>query len=220
MSQLTRPVPPTELPFWTGVARQTDYWRTVARRTWRGTVVSSFVTPVFYVVAMGVLLGGFIEGDPTRLEGASSYLAFVVPGLIAAHAMQTAVGETTYPVMGMLKWQKVYWSMLATPLRASQVVTAHLIFILLRLALTCGVFMLALAPFGLFETWWGAVVAWLSQILVGMCFATLIYGLSTRMREEAGFGLIFRLGVFPLFLFSGPSSPSTTSARLVPLPPG
>ena len=60
----------------------------------------------FYVLAMGVLLGGFIEGDPAELEGATSYLAFVVPGLVAAHAMQTAVGETTYPVMGMIKWHK------------------------------------------------------------------------------------------------------------------
>ena len=38
---------------------------------------------------MGVLLGGFIDGDPDELEGATSYLDFVVPGLIAAHAMQT-----------------------------------------------------------------------------------------------------------------------------------
>ena len=29
---------------------------------------------------MGVLLGGFIEGDPAELEGATSYLAFIVPG--------------------------------------------------------------------------------------------------------------------------------------------
>ena len=60
----------------------------------------SFVSPLFYVVAMGVLLGGFIEGDPAKLEGATSYLAFIVPGLVAAHAMAIAVGETTYPVMG------------------------------------------------------------------------------------------------------------------------
>ena len=40
---------------------------------------------------MGVLLGGFVKGDPARLEGATSYLAFVVPGLIAAQAMQTVV---------------------------------------------------------------------------------------------------------------------------------
>jgi lipooligosaccharide transport system permease protein len=70
-----------------GVSRQFDYWSTVYRRTWRGTVISSFVTPLFYVLAMGVLLGGFIEADPSQLEGATSYLAFVVPGLVAAHAM-------------------------------------------------------------------------------------------------------------------------------------
>ena len=98
---------PVGLPLGEGVGRQVDYWLTVYRRTWKGTVISSFVTPIFYVVAMGVLLGGFIEADPAELEGATSYLAFVVPGLVAAHAMQTAVGETTYPVMGMIKWQRV-----------------------------------------------------------------------------------------------------------------
>ena len=80
------------------------------------------MTPLFYVLAMGVLLGGFIEGDPAELEGATSYLAFLVPGLVAAHAMQTAVGETTYPVMGMIKWQRIYDSMLATPLQCRDLV--------------------------------------------------------------------------------------------------
>ncbi len=112
----TRDVMMRGLPVGEGVGRQFDYWWTVYRRTWRGTVISSFLSPIFYVVAMGVLLGGFIEGDPAELEGATSYLAFIVPGLVAAHAMQTAVGETTYPVMGMIKWQQVYDSMLATPL--------------------------------------------------------------------------------------------------------
>ena len=59
--------------------------------------MNSFATPLFYVVAMGVLLGGFIDGDPERLEGATSYLAFVVPGLVAAHAMTIAVSESTTP---------------------------------------------------------------------------------------------------------------------------
>ena len=117
------------------------------------------MAPLFYVVAMGVLLGGFIEGDPAELEGATSYLAFLVPGLVAAHAMQTAVGETTYPVMGMIKWQRVYESMLATPLAVRDVVLAHLVFVTARVATTCAVFMLVVAPFGVFETWWGAVLA-------------------------------------------------------------
>ena len=51
--------------------RMADYWWTVYQRTWKGSVVSSFVTPLLYVLAMGVLLGGFIQGDPDRLEGAT-----------------------------------------------------------------------------------------------------------------------------------------------------
>mgnify|MGYP003578547302 CR=1 FL=1 len=32
------------------MARQYDYWLTVLKRTWRGGVVSSFLTPLLYVV--------------------------------------------------------------------------------------------------------------------------------------------------------------------------
>ena len=46
-------------------------------------MVSSFLAPLLYVLAMGVLLGGFIDADPEVLEGATSYFDFVVPGLIA-----------------------------------------------------------------------------------------------------------------------------------------
>ena len=207
-----------------GVRRQVDYWVVVYLRMWRSSVISSFVAPLFYVVAMGVLLGGFIEGDPDQLEGATSYLAFVVPGLIAAHSMQTAVGETTYPVMGMIKWQRIYDSMLATPLRVPDVVAAHLGFVAVRLVMTCGVYTLVLLPFGVFETWWGPILAFVAQVLVGMVFGVWVYGVSARLKSEEGFGLIFRLGVFPLFLFSGAFFPVSNLgevgawlARITPL---
>lgn len=207
-----------------GMVRQVDYWLTVYLRTWKGTVISSFVTPVFYVVAMGVLLGGFIEADPDRLEGATSYLAFVVPGLVAAHAMQTAVGETTWPVMGMIKWQRIYDSMLATPLQVRHLVAAHLGFVLFRLVTTCAVFMLAVAPFGVFETWWGPFLAFAAQLLTGMAFAMLTYGYAARAKTEDVFGVLFRIAVVPLFLFSGAFFPITNlgdagawAARLTPL---
>jgi len=196
-------VRPVGLPIGEGVGRQFDYWWTVYRRTWRGSVITSFVSPIFYVLAMGVLLGGFIEGDPAELEGATTYLAFIVPGLVAAHAMQTAVGETTYPVMGLIKWQRVYDSMLATPLQVRHLVAAHLLFVAFRLAATCAVFMLVLVPFGVFESWWGPLLAYPSQVLVGMAFASLVYGFTARLTSEEGFGVLYRLGVFPLFLFSG-----------------
>jgi lipooligosaccharide transport system permease protein len=212
------------LPIGEGLGRLFDYWLTVYKRTWKASILGSFMAPLLYVVAMGVLLGGFVESDPAELEGAPSYLAFVVPGLIAAHAMQTAVGETTYPVMGLFKWGKVYDSMIATPLQIRHVVTAHLGFVAFRLASTCAVFMLVLAPFGVFQSWWGPLLAFVSQVVVGMAFAALVYAYTTRIKSEASFGLLFRLGVFPLFLFSGAFFPvdnlgevGAFAARLTPL---
>jgi lipooligosaccharide transport system permease protein len=215
---------PEGLPITEGIGRQVDYWLTVYRRTWKGTAVTSFVAPLFYVVAMGVLLGGFIEADPAELEGATSYLAFIVPGLLAALAMQTAVFETTYPVMSMIKWQRIYDSMLATPLQVRDLVLAHLGFVVFRVAFSCAVFTLVVAPFGVVETWWGALLALGVQILIGTTFGSLVYAFTTRLTSPEGFGVLFRLGIFPLFLFSGAFFPIENLgavgewiARLTPL---
>ena len=119
---------------WSAVA---SHWMHLYRRTWIGSAVTSFLTPLLYVVAMGVLLGGFIDGDPSKLEGATSYLAFIVPGLVAAHAMTIAVSETTYPVMGAIKWHKTFFAQLATPLAVRDLVNAFLCFVVFRIASAC-----------------------------------------------------------------------------------
>jgi lipooligosaccharide transport system permease protein len=186
-----------------GAARLVDYWAIVYRRTWKGSAVSSFVNPLFYVLAMGVLLGDYVEGDPGQLEGASSYLVFIAPGLLASQAMQTVFGEVTYPVMGMIKWHKTYFGMTATPLSVREVILGHLGFVLFRVALTCGVFTLVMAPFGVFSTVYGAVLAFLVQLLVALAFATPIYAFSAGLKDESPFAIVFRLGMIPLFLFSG-----------------
>lgn len=186
-----------------GAARLTDYWLTVYRRTWKGSAISSFVTPLFYVLAMGVLLGDYVTSDPDQLEGASSYLVFIAPGLLAAQAMQTVFGEVTYPVMGMIKWHKTYFGMTATPLSVREVILGHVGFVLFRVVLTCGVFTIVLAPFGVYATAYGAVLAFLVQLLVGLAFATPLYAFSAGLKDESAFSIVFRLGMIPLFLFSG-----------------
>ena len=110
------------------------------------------MTPLLYVLAMGVLLGGFIDGDPAKLEGAPSYLAFVAPGLVAAQAMQVASARSTYPVMGddqvaastyygddrHAAARRATWS---SPTSASWSSGS---------ATTCAVFLVVMAPFGVF----------------------------------------------------------------------
>ncbi|HEU4512767.1 MAG TPA: ABC transporter permease [Nocardioidaceae bacterium] len=216
-----RPDSPSRLEL---VLRQVEYWKTVYLRTWKGSAVSSFVTPLLYVAAMGLLLGGFIDSGDAQLEGAPTYLAYIAPGLLAAHVMQTAVGEVLWPVMGMIKWNKTYIGMIATPLGIKDIVAAHFGFVLFRVGTTAAVFMVVLAFFGVYTSLSGALAAFAVQLLIGLAFGTLLYAYSAGLKSEAGFALVYRLGVVPLFLFSGAffpisnlSAPLEWLARVTPL---
>ncbi|QYJ05298.1 ABC transporter permease [Nocardioides panacisoli] len=183
--------------------RLLDYWLIVHRRTWRGTVLSSLLSPLLYVVAMGVVLGGFIEDDPARLEGAASYLAFVAPGLLSAQVMITAFGEMAWPVMGAVKWARTYEAMLASPLRVRDVVHGHLAFALSRIVLVSVVFTAVLVPFGVFATWWAPFAIIAAQVPLGLAFCAAVHAYTLTMLSESGMMLLFRVGMLPMFLFSG-----------------
>jgi lipooligosaccharide transport system permease protein len=184
--------------------RQVDYWVTVYKRTWKGSVFTSFLMPVLFLLAMGVGLGDFISDDVARRSlGGVRYIEYIAPGLLAMTAMQTAVGESTYPVLGNFKWTKVYLSMVATPLSVASVLLAHLVYVVFRLATTCAVFLVVLAIFGLVPDVLAGLGSLLVALLIGMAYATPIFAYAARLEQDAGFALIFRLGIMPMFLFSG-----------------
>ncbi len=183
--------------------RQLDYWWTAYRRTWKGSAITSFVQPWLYVGAMGVLLGGYIDEGGANLDGAPSYLAFVAPALLAATAMQVAAGEVMWPVMGAIKWDRTYHAMIASPLRVVDIVFGHLGYAMFRITITVLVFAAVLALLGLLTTVGGAVVALVGALLTGLAFAAPIYAFSAGAKNEQGFVMIFRLGIIPMFLFSG-----------------
>jgi lipooligosaccharide transport system permease protein len=138
--------------------------------------------------------------------------------------MQIAVGEVMWPVMGMIKWNKTYFGMLASPLGITDVVAAHLLFVLFRVGSTVAVFMAVLAFFDVYDSLLGALAAFGVQLLVGLAFAAVIYGFTAGLDGESGFALVYRLLIMPLFLFSGAFFPITNLAaplewlaRLTPL---
>jgi lipooligosaccharide transport system permease protein len=204
--------------------RQLDYWWTVYRRTWKGSAVSYFLQPWLYVAAMGVLLGGYIDDGASGVGGAPTYLDFIAPGLLAATAMQVASGEVMWPVMGAIKWDRTYYGMIATPLRVVDIVVGHLGLTMFRAASACAVFVGVLAFMGIFASPLGALGALGGAMLTALAIATPVYGFSAGARSEQGFILIYRLGVMPMFLFSGAffpvsnlSEPLEWVARLTPL---
>ncbi|HEY1133738.1 MAG TPA: ABC transporter permease, partial [Nocardioides sp.] len=104
------------------------------------------------------------------------------------------------------------------------IVLAHLVFVGMRTLLACTAFVLVLTPFGLFATWWAPLVTILVQVLVIGSFAAPVYAYSAGLDNEWAFNLLFRLGMIPMFLFSGAffpvanlAAPLELLAKLTPL---
>jgi lipooligosaccharide transport system permease protein len=171
------------------------------RRLWTGTVFSSFLSPLLFLVAMGYGLGSLV-GRGGRLVDGVSYLAFVTPGVMAANAMQGAIAESTWPVLSGIKWQRQYHAMLATPLSVSDVVIGHLLHLVLRILLSSGVFLVFAALVGAVPSWSG-ILALPTAIMVGLAFGAPVFAYATYLNNDAGFNILFRLVMIPLFLFSG-----------------
>jgi lipooligosaccharide transport system permease protein len=173
----------------------------VYRRTWRGSVISAFVNPVLYLLAMGVGLGRLVDESASDVSLGLPYLTFLAPGLLAATAMQTGAGDASYPVMAGIKWRKTYHAVLATPIGVRDLVLGHLGWVTLRLVFVTTVFAGAMTLFGA-STPLQSLLAVAPAVLTGLTFAALVTAYTARLKNEAGLASLFRFGIVPLFLFS------------------
>lgn len=190
-----------------GVLRVVEREARIFRHLWRGPVVLSVITPLMFLAAMGLGLGDLVQDPGQDLDGLS-YLAFVAPGLMAASAMQVAAGESLWPVMGGKKWMGTYHAMVATPLRASDVFGGLVVWNGIRAAMAGTAFLLVATALGAVSSWW-APLAVPAVVLCAMAFSSLLAAHSIGQDSDATFSLIIRIGVVPLFLFSGTFFPVT-----------
>ncbi|MEP7023232.1 MAG: ABC transporter permease [Actinomycetota bacterium] len=193
---------------WPMAVREFRHWMTNYRRTWRGSIYSSVLNPLLYLGAIGIGLGTLVNKHGSAKLGGISYIAFLAPGLLAATAMQTAIGESTYPVMASVKWRRTYQAAVSTPLRPADLFHGHLLFTLVRLLMNCGVFLAVMAVFGATASPW-ALAALPVAILTGLAFAVPVEAWAIRVSKDTSFAMIFRFGMIPLFLFSGTFFPIT-----------
>jgi lipooligosaccharide transport system permease protein len=182
-------------------ARPLEFFFAQYRRVWRGTIISSVVTPVIFLLAFGWGLGQ-IADDSLSLPAGVSYLEYVAPGLLAATAMQIASFEASWPVLSAIKWDRQYHAMLASPLRVGDILLGHQAYIGTRMLLTATVYFVAISAFGAVETPLG-VLAIPVAVLVGLSFAAPIAAWGAYTENEASFVAIFRFVILPMFLFSG-----------------
>jgi lipooligosaccharide transport system permease protein len=193
---------------WSFAVREFRYWLTNYRRTWRGSIYTSFLSPVLYLGAMGLGLGKLVDAHGTARLGGVGYLAFLAPGLLAAAAMQSGIEESTYPVLGSVKWRRTYYAAAASPLRPADIFHGHLLFTIMRLAMNSAIFLVVMAAFGAITSPW-VLAAVPVAVLTGLAFAAPIEAWAITVSKDTSFALVFRFGMIPLFLFSGTFFPVT-----------
>lgn len=186
--------------------RSYSHWWGFYKGTWRGSLFTTLLVPLFNLLALGYGLGALIAAQGT--VAGLAYPVFVAPGLLATAAMSTAVEESTFPVMGAVRWDRSYDAMLATPLKARDAFVGHLAWVLTRVAMGATGFLLVITLLGLVKSW-TAILALPFAILVGLAFAAPVMAFAVTTENTQHFALLYRFGVVPLFLFSGAFFPIT-----------
>jgi lipooligosaccharide transport system permease protein len=182
--------------------RKLQFWITNYRRTWRGSIYTGVLSPVLFLGAMGLGLGTLVDKHGTAGIGGVSYLVYIAPGLMVSEAMQTAMGESSYPVFGAVKWLKTYQAAIASPLRPADLFHGHLLFTTLRLTMNAVVFLVVMTAYGAMVSPW--VLACLpAAVLTGLAFAAPIEAFAMTCAKDSTFALLLRFGIIPMFLFSG-----------------
>ncbi|NED93772.1 ABC transporter permease [Phytoactinopolyspora alkaliphila] len=172
------------------------------------TLLSGFFEPIFYLFSLGVGLGALIGEIDAGGGRAVAYASFVAPALMASAAMNGAVFDSTFNVFFKLKYQKLYDSVLSTPLGPRDVAVGEIGWALIRGLLYSTVFLFVAAVSGAVESWWG-LLAVPAATLIGFAFAAVGMALTTFMRTWQDFEYV-NLAILPMFLFSATFFPLAT----------
>jgi lipooligosaccharide transport system permease protein len=182
---------------WSVVEHQFSF----ARAYWRSVLITGVLTPLLYVVALGIGLGtlvnrhGHIDGVP--------YLVYVAPAFLVAAALQTAAGESSWPIMAGFKWIRTFHGMAATPLTPTQIADGMALWLSARLFVNATLYLGIMSTFGAAQQWQIVFVV-PAATFAGVAFAAPVMALAATVPSESqAFNMLFRFVVTPMFLFSG-----------------
>ncbi|MCP3800952.1 ABC transporter permease [Allokutzneria sp. A3M-2-11 16] len=171
------------------------------RRNWRATVFSSVVTPILFLLSLGLGLGTQIRAG--AVPGGSTYIAFLAPALLVSAAVQNAAMDSTYPILSAFKWQKTFWGIVSTPVTPGQILGGRFLWLAARLLFSGVAFMVVAAFFGGVQGP-SVIVSLLVSVLAGLAFAAPIVAFAATIENEGQqFNLLFRFVVMPMTLFAG-----------------
>ncbi|WP_424184835.1 ABC transporter permease [Actinokineospora sp. G85] len=183
------------------------------KRNWRSSVISTVLEPALFLIALGLGFGSQVEAGPATLG--LPYVQYLAPALLAATLTQTAMLESTYPVLSGFKWQRVYWAMISTPVGAAQVLSGQLAWLALRLLVSALAFVAVAAALGALTSPM-ILLAVLFAVLTGMAVCAPVMAYAASLESEGQqFTVLFRFIMMPMMMFSGTFFPVEQLPALV-----
>ncbi|MFC1419307.1 ABC transporter permease [Streptacidiphilus cavernicola] len=171
----------------------------IYRHTW-SVFVAEIFEPVLYLLTIGLGVGQLVGHIPGLGTRNADYTAFVAPALLATAAMNSAMNETTFNLFYKLKFDRVYDSILTTPMNIRDVVTGEVYWAVLRGVTACVGFLAVVSCFGAVRTPWVLLVV-PGAAVIAFSFAAVGLAVTTYLRTSHDFQLI-QLVMLPMFLFA------------------
>jgi lipooligosaccharide transport system permease protein len=177
--------------------REAHMWRLL----WHGSLSTGVLTPILFLGAMGIGVGGMVDESTGTVEGVD-YLTFVAPGLLVASAVQQVTPTALWSVLGGHKWMGHFRAAVSTPLRPTDVYVGFLAWQGCHAAINAVPFLVVAAVMGGVPSLFAVLAVPVTALCVVACAAPLAAFASSQDRDAA-FAAIIRLLVLPLVLFSG-----------------
>jgi lipooligosaccharide transport system permease protein len=169
------------------------------RRAWI-LLISGVFEPLFYLLSIGVGIGGLVGGIRGPGGQLIGFTSFVAPALLATSAMNGAVADSTFNVFFRLKYAKLYDAALSTPMSSGDVALGEVGWALLRGGLYAVSFQVVMLAMGLIHSAWAVLVV-PAALLIGFAFAGAGMAATTFMKSWQHFEFVM-LATLPMFLFS------------------
>ena len=176
----------------------------VFMKTWKVNFFPPLLEPIFFLVAMGYGLGGFVQ----PIQGLS-YIQFIAPALISISIMYSSFFECTYGSFVRMYYQKTFDAIIATPISIEEVIAGELLWGATRSLISSIIVLGVVGAFGLISSPLFILIL-LVAFLGGLMFSTIAMVFTSLAPSIDFFNYPAFLFITPMFLLSGTFFPLTS----------
>jgi len=163
------------------------------------TFLVSLIEPLFYLITFGIGMGAYIG-----YFGGKPYLFFLVPGVLVSSVMLSSTFECLYGTFVKIVHEKLYDSMIATPVSAEDAVAGDIAWAAFR-GLVSGTLMLIVAALmGVLPASIPSILLLLIlMVFVGILFGSMAMIVTSFAPNFDFFNYYTELVITPMLFFSG-----------------